>query len=310
MGTHITRRTIAIFALVVVVLSAGCFAGGPFVNRGFDDGPHFREVGAERKFNYTASNIDTFGNGRAGVYVTNIHFDRPIRMQRTVPSMGNRGNNLFINRGNGTFTTKERAYGIRDGGWGWAAALVDLDNDGDRDLVHTTNNYLSDSHVTENIQEIETRPRIWKRTGGNFTRLNATRIGFETSSGRGLAHLDYDLDGDQDLVVATHDGEFKLYENHWPNGNWLQFALEGDGSPVLGSRVFVIAPDRTQYRVVNAKADFLSQDTRTLHFGLGDHDTVTVRVIWPDGTERTLESISVNQRLVIQRNGTVESVWG
>lgn len=46
-----------------------------------------------------------------------------------LPSIDNTGNNLLINRGNGTFTSEEQAYGVRDGGWGWAAALVELDNE-------------------------------------------------------------------------------------------------------------------------------------------------------------------------------------
>lgn len=255
---------------------------------------------------------DVNGDGRLDVFVTNIHFDRRIRMQRDLPSMGNTGNNLLINQGNGTFTTKERSYGVRDGGWGWAAALVDLDNDGDRDLVHATKNHLSESRGGKGIRDVLTRPRIWERTEQNFTRLNASEVGFETSSGRGLVHLDYDRDGDQDLAVANHNGEFKLYENLLAggSGNWLQIELSGDKNPVIGSRVYVTTRNGTQHRVMNARADFLSQDTRTLHFGLGSDETVTVRVVWPDGTERTIEEATTNRRLLIPHDGPIESVAG
>lgn len=278
-----------------------------YVNQ--QNGTFRREAISDTERHAMASEVaDVNGDGRLDVFVTNVHFANRIRMQRNMPSMDNTGNNLLVNRGNGTFTSEEAAYGVRDGGWGWAATMADLDNDGDQDLVHSTKNYLNESNDTGLVQKVETRPRIWERTGENFTRRNASVTGFETSSGRGLASLDYDLDGDQDLVVATFVDEFRLYENQDAGGNWLQVSLEGGRGPVMGSQVYVTTGNDTQYRVLNAKADFLSQDTRTLHFGLGDEETVDVRVVWPDGSERTLESVSSNQRLAIPRNGPVDSV--
>lgn len=254
---------------------------------------------------------DISGDGRPDVFVSNIRFDRRTWMQENIPNMGNAGNNLLVNRGNGTFVSAEREYGVRDGGWGWAAAFADLDNDGDRDLVHATKSYLVSGNGAGARESVETPPRLWERTGANFTRLNASAVGFESSSGRGLARLDYDRDGDQDIVVANHDGEFKLYENRvaGTGGHWLQVELVGGGGPVsvLGSQVSVTTERNTQHRVLNARADFLSQDTRTLHFGLSTDTTVSVRVVWPDGTERTVENIEADRRIAITRNGTVES---
>lgn len=252
---------------------------------------------------------DVNGDMRPDVFVTNVRFNQRSRVQQKMPTMDNTGNNLLINRGNGRFSSDEAVYGVREGGWGWAATIVDLDNDGGRDLVHATKKYLKDSDDLGNTTNVPTRPRIWKRTGRNFTRLDASEVGFEPSDSRGLARMDYDLDGDQDLVVAAHTGTFKLYENRVGDGrNWLQIEIRGDGTPTVGSRVYVTSGNETQSRIRNTRADFLSQDARTLHFGLGDHETVTVRVDWSSGTQHTLHGVTVNQRLVMSRNGSVESV--
>lgn len=250
---------------------------------------------------------DLTGDERLDVFVTNIHFQKRIWAFENMRNVDTRGNNLLVNRGNGTFTSEERAYGVRDGGWGWAASVVDLDNDGDRDLVHTTKSYLYDTNDDGALEEIQTRPRIWERTGPNFTRLNASRVGLQTASGRGLAHLDYDRDGDQDLVVAVHDGAFTLYENRGEGGNWLQVTLDGDGSPTLGARVYVTAGNSTAFRVADAETGFLSQESRILHLGLGDTETATVRVVWPDGSERTVEDVAANQRLIVNRTDAAEA---
>lgn len=250
---------------------------------------------------------DVTGNGDLDIFVSNVHFEEQIRLQGKMPSMDNQGNNLLINHGNGTFTTEEHAFGVRDGSWGWAAAIVDLNNDGRLDLVHTTKNVLLEANETGLIEKIETYPHIWQRTTENFTRLNASEVGFETSSGRGMVHLDYNQNGRQDLILATAVDDFKLYENRGPDSNWLQISVGGNGVPALGSDVHVTTDNGTQYQVVNAHSDFLSQNTRTLHFGLDDHESATVHVMWPDGTERTLESVNANQRLMISPEGLVEA---
>lgn len=267
-----------------------------------------RKLPATDRHGMASEVADMNGDQHLDVFVTNIHYNRSVWTREQMRNMDNRGNNLLINQGNGTFASKERAYGVRNGGWGWAASLIDLDNDGERDLVHTTKDYLYDSNGDGAPERFETRPRLWKRTGATFTRLNASRAGFDPTSGRGIAHFDYDRDGDQDLVVAAHDGAFKLYENRAETGNWLQIRLAGDAHrPVLGSRVTVTAENETHYRVLNARADFLSQESRVLHVGLDKHDTATIQVRWPDGTTRTVEHVDANQRLVIPREGPIRS---
>ena len=53
-----------------------------------------------------------------------------------------RGNTLFRNEGDGSFTDVSDEAGVRDGQWGWGAAFMDYDNDGRLDL-YAVNGFIS-----------------------------------------------------------------------------------------------------------------------------------------------------------------------
>lgn len=85
--------------------------------------------------------------------------------------------------------------------------------------------------------------------------------------------------------------------------------IPSTGQLVLFDRFTIFFGKQLLSGRIDVRADgVLGDTTRTLHFGLGEYDTVTIRVVWPDGTERVLESVSVNRRLVVQRDGPVARV--
>lgn len=287
------------------------------------DGTFERVVmGAETARNGMSSEVGFFdGDDAPDTFVTNIYFpisdsnlseEKRARLERyfsfVLRSKRIEGNNLMINRGDGQFSFEGEAYGLKAGGWGWASVHADLDNDGDRDLFHATQQVVriddADPHFTY--------PMVFERTGDNFTSRDAADLGFEETNGRGVGELDFDRDGDVDLVVSTYDGAFKLYENRVSDGSSRHSVqievVDEDGATAIGATVAVTADGQTQYEILNTKADYQSQDTRTLHFGLGDSDEVdAITVVWRDGTERTFESVAADQRLTLSPNGTVES---
>ncbi|MFB6295847.1 MAG: CRTAC1 family protein [Halobacteriales archaeon] len=276
-------------------------------------------LGASTDRNGMSSEVgDVNGDGRPDLFVTNILIPE---LEDCTPgatdcsSVGpyirryvgdrNLGNNLLINEGGRSFVDRASAYGVTKGGWGWAASIRDFDNDGWTELFHATEELPIQGR--ENLS----RTVYYDRAGsGSFQKENASRLGFETHAGRGVATLDHDRDGDLDIVVAEHPEntvfDIHFYENRaGDDENWLQVDVRhGDGVPAIGSRVEVDTGERTVVRWVTPRTDFFSQEARVVHLGLGSDERVErVRVVWPDGTERTISDVEANQELVVSPNG-------
>jgi hypothetical protein len=125
--------------------------------------------------------------------------------------------------------------------------------------------------------------------------------------------MDYDLDGDEDLLVgfANNTDGIQLWRNDvGTDNNWIVLTLEGGGGTgqsnrsAIGARVELAAGGTTQTREVDAGSGHHGpQVPLSLGFGLGQAsvvDTVTVR--WPN-QERTSVSyvdLPVNRFLRIR----------
>jgi hypothetical protein len=292
-----------------------------YVNRG---GGEFerRSLGGSTARNGMASEVaDATDDGRPDVFVSNIWFpdlkanmdpERYDRLKRllefVIHSSRTKGNTLLVNRGDGAFRDQADGLGVRRGGWGWAASMTDFDNDGDRDLVHTTQHVIR----VDREDPVYTYPMVFQSNrsaagdDGAFTRVNKSTNGMRETDGRGLATLDYDRDGAQELIVATYDDPFVVYDNAAAaDRNSLQFrVVDESGATALGADV-TVTTDGEQVVHQTDNTDYLSQDSRVEHVGLGAHETASLRVVWPDGTERRFEGVEANRRLRIGKSGLV-----
>lgn len=287
-----------------------------YVNRG--NGSFKRmPLGNETNRNAMSSEVtDLNGDGRFDIFVTNIAL--PSLVERNSGTLASRmgGNNLLLSDDGAAFTDAADRYGVQDGGWGWAAVSADFDGDAERELFHTTARISltaemqsqivkrENMNVGEYIDEHPTLvyPTFFERKNGTYAKRSASRVGFEKASGTGVARLDFDRDGDPDLAVAQVSGRFLLYENDASDpGNWLRIEVQGgEQVPRTGAQVTITVDGDRQRRLVNSRADLLSQDSREVHFGVGRAETVDrVRVEWPDGTTVTRTNVSTGQRVVI-----------
>jgi hypothetical protein len=146
--------------------------------------------------------------------------------------------------------------------------------------------------------------------GKRFTDVgHITGADLETD-GRGMTYLDYDLDGDQDLVVVGHRQKAILLRNDYgQKNNWLQVALEGTKSnrQAVGARITARIGPKTLLREVRAGGGFLQSNSVPTAIGLGratQVDELTIR--WPSGAVQTLRNVPANQVVRVNESMSLE----
>ena len=211
---------------------------------------------------------------------------------------------LYRNMGRGIFEDITESSGIAGpmrGKGCWGASFLDYDNDGDLDLV--TANGTAEELILQ-------YPLLLENNGkGIFTDKGRSRGDYfaQKRSGRGLAVLDYDNDGDLDILISHLDaeGSAALLRNDGGNrGNWLGLTLTGEQGihTGMGARVTVFASGRQQVLVNQWTMGYLSSNDPRMHVGLGDVDAVErLEVRWPDGVTETFENVAANRYITITK---------
>jgi len=235
-------------------------------------------------------------DGDLDLYVTNI--TDPTGLNGTTQF-----NVLYLNQyaatGQVTFFDEALARGAEDTKWGWGVEWVDVENDGDLDLV-AVNGYdewvLTFLGTTSPVYG--TPPYLLLNDGtGHFTRRLGAGLD-DPSDDRALVAFDYDRDGDLDLVINGHGHPARLFENRSTGaGHWLEVVLAPD-SKAVGATVYATTGTKTRRRDVIAGRSFLAGTPSEVHFGLGAAafvDTLTVE--WADGTQQTFTNVSADQVL-------------
>ena len=211
------------------------------------------------------------------------------------------GNRLYRNMdGRGTFEDVTDEAGVREGDWGWGSCFADFDNDGHVDLFHTNG-------FQEPRPQFHDDPsRLFMSNGdGTFTE-RAAELGItHTGQGRGIICTDYNDDGKVDIFIANSGNSPTVFMNDHQNDNhYIAIDLVGIGAnpEAIGARVTVTTASGSQIDEVRLGTAYLSHGPATLHFGLGEDDSVSsIDVFWPGPGNLTsrVEMKDVDQRLTI-----------
>ena len=226
------------------------------------------------------------------LFLTNITDSSPI------PEFGTGQFNAFhVNRldslGETRFEDEALARGVEDAYWGWGTQFVDVDNDGDLDLVAVTgfDEWIADQTLQPESSLLHTPTVLYVNDAGQFERVSGVGLDAPDDS-RALVAFDYDRDGDQDLLVTNVGQPLRLLENRsGDSSHWLGVDLAGVPGAV-GARVYATVGARTQRRDVIFGRSYLAGTPAELHFGLGDARRVDVlRIDWPDGSSEVFHDV-------------------
>jgi hypothetical protein len=190
------------------------------------------------------------------------------------------------------------AFGARSTGWG--ASWVDLNLDGDLDLV-VANGAIPVRRLAKDAQRVQLLENV--ADPGGKVRFAPSVVALDRVpkvNGRGLAAADYDNDGDVDVAVNSIGGRLLLLENRGARGHWLEVQL----APFApGAIVTAVLPDgRRLVREVLAGSSYLSSEDPRVHFGLGDATSVReLRVRFPDGSVVRRRGLEADRRVTVER---------
>lgn len=290
-----------------------------FWNQGngtFLDGTVAAGVGTdENGMGSTVADVD--GDGRLDWFVSAIWDPRARCQGEQGCYWGTTGNRLYRNVGERRFVDVTDLYGVRDAGWGWGASFFDPDNDGDLDLVVANGIHLpildlvglpalDDDYETDAL-------RLWENIGSPMRDVARAWGIDDTGQGRGVLVWDYDRDGDLDVFVVRNADRPQLYRNECGRKrHWLRVNVRGTRSNRDGLharvRVWRHAGAQPQMREIDGGSNFLGQNERTAHFGLGEDGAPVyqVEVRWPaTSATRVWHAVPVNSLLVAEEPSTV-----
>lgn len=232
-------------------------------------------------------------NGRLDWYVTSLHYLKP------APGFRN-GNQLYLGEGLNHFVEDGEARGVADGRWGWGALAIDLDLDGWEDLVEVNGR--------EEGEWSDQPGRIFRNLGnGSFEEI-ALGCGFgDTGDDRSVVWLDFDRDGDADLVVQENSGPIRVYRNDLSGGgHWLHVRFDTTSNTQhapdgFGVRVIARAGEQSWMRVMDGGPSYLATSEPSLHFGFGDVAIIEeLEIHWPCGVVQRMPNVPTDQFMVIE----------
>ncbi len=209
---------------------------------------------------------------------------------------------FYHNRGHWEFQ-RDSEFSTQHGSLGGTGGqFVDIDNDGDFDIV------IADAHRHDGSRGPALLLNDWpnNRFVDALTVDPGNLLGRWSCDGDAVCvAADFNGDGKPDLLHAAMGRSPVVFLNATQGGNWLALDLQGQRgqdqntrspSTAIGARVEFRSGNVTQQLVVGTPAGGTAMPPLRVHAGLGAHRTVDwLRVQWPDSLLQAELEMAANQ---------------
>jgi enediyne biosynthesis protein E4 len=228
------------------------------------------------------------------------------------------------------FSEIAQLSGVAQTDWSWAPLLIDMDNDGWRDIIISNglpkdisdmdfmayrNNAVNTSSAAEVLKQVPTLKisnYIFKNNGDlTFTnKTNNWGWAMPTYSA-GMAYADFDNDGDMDVVCNNTNMNASLLENKTVSNsenNYINISLIGSltNKDAIGSIIHLYYNKQQQIYDYTPYRGYMSSVQNIAHFGLGKTIMIdSVVVEWNNTTKTILKNVKADKNLTINAINTV-----
>lgn len=193
---------------------------------------------------------------------------------------------LYRNEGNGLYTHVSRNAGLAALGGlyvGFGTVSVDMDQDGDNDLV-VANGHVSYNSKNSTFKQV---PLLLQNDGkGRFTRQKDDAYFAELHSGRGVATADFNNDGCCDLVFSHLEESVTILrgtnKNKQPRCS-IRLIGTHSNRDAIGATVELPTRHGVRSIGVNGGGSYLSTSDNRIVFSLAD-GKAKATVKWPSGS--------------------------
>jgi len=244
-------------------------------------------------------------------------------------------NALQLNNGNNTFSEIAFHSGVAMTDWSWGALMLDMDNDGYKDIFVSngiyhdlTNQDFMDFFANDILQKMvlsgkkesvnEVVSKMPSTPIKNYAFKNNKDLTFtnkaedwginDESFSNGTAYGDLDNDGDLDLIINNVNQPAFVYRNESNSkikkNNYIQLKLKGDNANTfaIGSRVNAYVGNEILTQELYPSRGFQSSVDYKLTFGIGEKTKIdSLKITWPDNTIQSITNPELNTLLAVNK---------
>lgn len=184
----------------------------------------------------------------------------------------------------------------------WSAQWLDVDADGWEEL-HVATSFASYTDFPWVLSMFSNEPDYLFANNEGALAPPMSLFQSESILSFSTAIGDYNSDGRVDLVSHAVGEQATFYSSQPNENNWSALKLHGTISNLdaVGAQIELWANEQLSYRDNYCGGNYLSQNSRTQFFGLGEATTIdSIRVVWPSGTTDVWVEMPVNEWLDLE----------